>query len=179
MKKYFKVAALALTALAVIYLIVCFIAPASFKAEKSITINKDKGAVFSTVADFSTWTQWSPWQKSDTTMVAEYYGPAGTVGHKTAWKSKKEGDGTQEIVALAKDEYIKTGINVSPDSNSVFFSEWYFSGDSTQTYITWTMDSGSMPFIMRGAALIFNIKSTMENYYERGLNDLKKVVEEN
>jgi hypothetical protein len=40
------------------------------------------------------------------------------------------------------------------------------------------MDSGNMPFLLRGAALLFDMKSTMETYYDRGLNDLKKVVEE-
>ena len=178
MKKYFKIAGLTLAIFAGIYLVICFFAPRSFKAEKSIIIHKSPELIYSTVSDFATWPSWSPWQKSDTMMVSEYVGTPGTIGHKTSWKSNKEGDGTQEIISLAPNEYIKTGINVSPDPSSMFFSEWYFTGDSLQTTVTWTMDSGTMPFLLRGAALLFDMKSTMETYYDRGLNDLKKVVEE-
>jgi|1048.fasta_scaffold06282_5 hypothetical protein len=179
MKKYFKITGLTFGTLVIIYLTLCVFSPRSFMAEKSITINKSPESIFETVSDFSTWTRWSPWQKSDSLMVSQYQGTPGTVGHKTSWKSKKEGNGAQEIVELSKNEYIKTAIHVSPDPNTVFFSEWYFSGDSLQTNVTWTMNSGTMPFLQRGAAFIFDMKSTMEDYYDRGLNDLKKVVEEN
>ena len=175
--RYLKLALYILGGLFVIYLGICAFGADGFKANRSITIAAAPSAVFSHVSDFAQWPEWSPWQKDDPAMKPVYSGTPGAVGHKSVWESKKVGNGSQEIVELRPDNYIKTALSFTPDNSDVFYSTWQFEGDSTQTKVTWDMDSGKVPFMMRGMLTLMNVEKMMNEYYEKGLNDLKKTVE--
>jgi hypothetical protein len=177
--RYLKLSLYVILGLLVIYVGVCAFGPDDFKVNRSITIAAAPSAVFSHVADFAQWKDWSPWQKKDPALAGTYAGTPGTVGHQWEWKSKKEGDGTQEIVELRQDSYIKTALSFRPDKSDKFYSTWTFEGDSTQTKVTWDMDSGKVPYMMRGMLLILDVEKMMDGYYEEGLKDLKKTVEKN
>ncbi len=175
--RYLKLALYVLAALFVIYLGLCVAGPDGFKTNRSITIAAPPSEVFPHVSDFAQWPAWSPWQKEDPNMKPVYSGTPGTVGHKSVWESKKMGNGAQEIAEMRQDSYIKTALSFTPDKSDVFYSNWYFEGDSTQTKVTWDMDSGKVGFMMRGMLLVMGVEKMMDGYYEKGLNDLKATVE--
>ncbi len=173
-----KLALYTLVALMAIYFGICAIAPATFTADQSITINAAPEKVFPHVADYNNWFAWSAWKASDPAMTNDVAGTPGTVGHKQSWKSKKEGDGSQFISEITPNKHIKMGLNLMPDNPSdVNYSDWNFSGDSTKTTIKWTMTSSQIPFPGRGAVYLMGIEKTLNEYFARSLESLKKVAE--
>jgi uncharacterized protein YndB with AHSA1/START domain len=173
-----KLALYTLAALAALYCGICAIAPATFTADKSITINAAPEKVFAYVADYNRWFDWSAWKASDPAMTNVVEGIPGTVGHKQTWKSKKEGDGAQFITELTPNKHIKMGLSLMPDDPSdINYSDFHFSGDSTKTTVKWTMTSSPVPFPGRGAVYLMGIEKMLNGYFERSLTALKAVVE--
>lgn len=175
--KLLKTALYTILGTILLYIVACAFAPKSFGTNKSIVVNTPASVVFQQVADFNNWSAWSPWKKNDPEMTATFAGTPATIGHEMTWKSKKEGNGRQEIIEMQPNTSLKIGLHFSDDPNEVFYSNWKFEGDSTSTRVTWDMDSGTMPFMARGLAFIFNMKGTISVYYEQGLKALKQVSE--
>jgi hypothetical protein len=175
--KALKLILYGLLALTAVYLVVCTFGPKSLDLERSIQIKAAPGKVFPHVADFQQWAAWSPWQKSDPAMVSTFSGSPMSLGHKTDWKSKKEGDGSQEIVEVRPDAYLKTKLVFTQDPENAAYGEWKFEGDSTQTRVTWGFKSGGIPFLARGIVQLMGVEKMMLDYTDQGLADLKKVTE--
>jgi hypothetical protein len=175
--KALKLIAYGLLALTGIYVVFCFVGPADLGLQRSTLIQAPAASIFPHVADFAQWKDWSPWQKSDPAMTNELSGTAGSVGHKTTWKSKKEGDGSQEIIEITPESSIKMKLVFREDPNNPAFSDWKFEGDSLKTNVTWGFKSGGIPFLFRGIVYLMGVQKMMVNYTDQGLADLKKVVE--
>lgn len=176
--KVLKILLYTLAALLGIYLILCLLGPSEVKFERSVKIQAPVGKVFDQVANFQNWPNWSPWSKEDPAMTNTYGGTPATVGHRTDWKSKKMGDGSQELVEVTPNEALKIRLAFSFDPEEPLYVSWKFSGDSTQTQATWQFDSGHYSFFQRGMMYVIGMQSMMEGYYDRGLADLKKVSEQ-
>ncbi len=173
-----KLALYTIGTLTLLYLALCAFSPATFSASQSISINAGTHEVFPLVTDFKHWDKWSQWKKSDPDMTNVVEGTPGTVGHKQTWKSKKEGDGIQDIIELKDNSYIKMGLYLVPDNpKDVNYSDWYFTGDSTKTEVKWNMTSATIPFPGRGIVRLLGIEKTLNEYFAKSLANLKAVAE--
>jgi effector-binding domain-containing protein len=105
-----------------------------------------------------------------------YTGNPAEVGHKNTWKSKSEGSGSQEIVEIRNNEYIKSKL-VFTDWDGETFTEFILKAEGENTNVTWTMEGSEFPFMARGFIFLMGGNKMIEKDYEEGLASLKKIVE--
>jgi effector-binding domain-containing protein/uncharacterized protein YndB with AHSA1/START domain len=174
--KFLKITLTGIAALLATYLLFCTIGISKFSVSKSIEIDASPDLVFSQVNDYQKWPQWSPWAQRDKKMKNEYTGNPGEVGHKNSWVSNSEGSGSQEIVEIKANEYIKSKLQFT-DWDGVSFTELILKPQGEKTVVTWTMDGSEFPFMARGFMYLMGGNKMIEKDYDEGLANLKRIVE--
>jgi effector-binding domain-containing protein len=174
--KLLKITLIGIAALLAAYLFCCSLGISKFKTSKSILINASSEQVFSEINDYKKWPTWSPWAQRDKKMENIYSGNPNEIGHKNSWKSKSEGNGSQEIIEIRNNEYVKSKL-VFTDWDGESFTEFILKQEGNKTNVTWTMESTEFPFISRGFIFLMGGNKMIEKDYEEGLANLKKVVE--
>ena len=141
---------------------------------RSIQIAATPQKVFETVADFGTWTTWSPWLCAEPNATVNVTEDASSVGSIYSWKGEIVGQGEIEHREWQPGRLIDEEIRfVKPfKSKSAVAFEMEPAGNGTK--LTWHM-RGSLPWFM------FWMKSLMQSMigmdYERGLKMLKEWIE--
>jgi len=153
----------------VIYLVTCFMGPKQMKMEKSMKINASPEAIYEEISDFGKWTAWSPWHKMDPNMKSTTIGNPGEVGHKQSW---------EKFVEVIPNEFIKSEMHFMGEESTPAFSEFKLTPDGDATNVSWSMDGGDTPFLMRGMMMIMNFEKMLGDQFSEGLGNLKKIAEE-
>ena len=141
---------------------------------RSIQIQESPQKVFETVADFGTWTTWSPWLCAEPEAEVKVTENASSVGSVYSWNGKLVGQGEIEHRKLEPGRLIDEEIRfVKPfKSRSDVAFEMEPVGDGTK--LTWHM-RGALPWFM------FWMKPLMQSFismdYDRGLKMLKEWIE--
>jgi effector-binding domain-containing protein len=174
--KFLKITLIGIAALMASYLLCCTIGISKFETSKSIMIKASPEQVFAEINDYQKWPAWSPWAKRDQKMENIYTGNAGEIGHKNNWVSKTEGNGSQEIVEIRNNEYIKSKL-VFTDWDGETFTEFILKPEGENTNVTWTMQGSEFPFMARGFIFLMGGNKMIEKDYEEGLANLKTLVE--
>lgn len=145
-----------------------------FHVARSIEIDASRDQVFDTVADYGTWTRWSPWLCMEPTADVQVTDDAASVGSGYSWNGELVGQGAIEHRQLESGRLIEDEIRfVKPfRSQSEVVFEVEPAGSSTK--LTWHM-RGSLPWYL------FWLRSQMEVFiaadYDRGLKMLKEYIE--
>lgn len=155
-----------------------FLAPTKFHIEREIVINKPKAEVFNYLKIVKNADKWSPWMMIDPNVMKEYAGTDGTVGFIAAWSGNDEiGEGEQEIMKLVEGERMDSELRFKRPMQSVA-TTYFITEDSgaNQTKVKWGFDSeSSFPFNL--LCLIMNMQNTMEKEFDKGLTNLKVMME--
>ena len=135
-------------------------------------------APFEQVNDFHKWEKWSPWAKLDPTMKVTYEGSASGVGAVYTWTGNdKVGEGKMTILESQPNERIVIRLEFLKPFPSTNTTEFTFKQDGASTAVTWTM-SGQNNFISKAFQLFMNMDAMVGPDFEKGLADIKKIVEE-
>lgn len=162
--------------LIIVYLACCVLGPKSFNTEQSITVNASPQKVYALVSDFNQWKGWSPWAKRDPEMKSTIEGQPAMVGHKQSWVSDSEGEGSQTMIELKQDAYVKTELRFK-DWDEPSYAEMFITPASSGTEIKWNMKGSNIPFIFRGLMMIMNGPGKLEQDYKDGLSGIKAIAE--
>lgn len=145
-----------------------------FHVQRSTIINDTPANVFAKVADFGTWTKWSPWLCAEPDAEVHVSEDSSSVGSVYSWKGEVVGEGEIEHRKLEPGKLIDEEIRfVKPfksKSDVSFDSEAVDGG----TKITWHM-KGSMPWFLFWMIPQMEVFIGMD--YERGLKMLKESIE--
>jgi effector-binding domain-containing protein/uncharacterized protein YndB with AHSA1/START domain len=145
-----------------------------YHVQRSIQINATPQKVFDTVADFGTWTKWSPWLCCEPDAKVTVTEDASSVGSTYAWQGEIVGQGEIEHRELQPGRRIDDEIRFAKPFKSKSKVAFEMEPAGQGTKLTWHMD-GSLPWFM------FWMKSLMEVFigmdYERGLMMLKDLIE--
>ena len=151
--------------------------PSEFHVERTATIAAPPANVFQHVDDLHKWDAWSPWAKLDPNAKTTFEGPASGNGAVFAWSGNDEvGEGKMTILDSRPDEAIKIKtefVKPFPGSSTSGFT---FKPEGDKTVVTWNMQS-EQPFLMRAMCIIFNGKKMIGDQFDKGLSNLKTVVE--
>jgi hypothetical protein len=148
-----------------------------FHYEKSIIVKQPLNQVYQEMKSFNTWTTWSPWNTSDSTAKYDYLGNAGSKGSTIAWQGEDIGVGSNTIVELLPNKYIKNLLVLKKPFESKADDLWEFDSTASGTKITWTNKAPlSYPF-GRIRGLIMNKK--LHHEYDEALDRLKETLETN
>ncbi len=160
----------------VAYLLTCLMGPKNLNVERSITVNAETNEVFPLVNNLKNWQKWSSWYEKEPSMKLSYGDITEGDGGIYAWDGKENGKGSLEIIDSKKNQQIRTRLKFDGfDGES--FGQWDFETKKDGTKITWGMKGDDLPFMLRGMMLVMNQKDKMVADFDRGLANLKKLVE--
>jgi uncharacterized protein YndB with AHSA1/START domain len=161
-----------------VLLIVIATRPSTYRVERSARIEAPAEAVFAVVSDFSTFAEWSPWEKRDPAMRRTLSTPPSGVGATYAWEGNKDvGKGKMTITEAQAPtrvrqrlEFIEpfasvadVGFDVKPEGGDAATATWWMSGNNN--------------FMSKAFTLFMNMDEMIGKDYEEGLANLKRVVE--
>lgn len=170
----------ALLLLALVSALIAYISflPDKFRIARSIVIDAPPEVVFRHINDFHNWADWSPWAKLDPDMKEEYGGTPQGYGAIYSWSGDKQvGVGQMEIVESRQGERVGIKLEFKKPfkaKHDVQFNLKPLGENSTE--VTWAM-SGHHEFVGKAMHKFLNIDKTVKAQFDRGLADLKRVVE--
>jgi uncharacterized protein YndB with AHSA1/START domain len=160
-----------------VLLIVVVTRPDTYHVERSTTISAPPSVVYAHVADFHKWDAWSPWAKLDPSMKVTYEGTQGTVGASYAWNGNDEvGSGKMTISAIEPNKRIAIDLQFLKPFESLAKNGFTFESTGKDTKVVWSMD-GNNDFMSKFMSLFMSMEKMIGNDFEKGLADMKKVVE--
>ena len=162
----------------VIFAAIVALQPAEFRITRKATIASPAPAVFAQVNDFHRWDAWSPWAKLDPAMKQTYEGaPAGT-GAIYTWTSdsKKVGEGRMSITESHPSDLIRIELEFFKPFKATNMAEFTFKPEGDRTVVTWNM-SGRNGFMAKAFHLVMNMDKLVGGDFEKGLAQMKLVVE--
>ena len=163
-------------------LIVGFVAvvamqPAEFHVARTATIPAPPSAVFAQVNDLHNWEAWSPWAKLDPAMKQTYEGTPAGAGAICAWAgNSKVGEGRMTITDSSPSDLVRLKLEFLKPFAATCTSELTFKPEGDQTAVTWSM-AGKNNFIAKAFGLFMNSDKMVGGDFERGLAQMKSVVE--
>ena len=168
---------IALAAIIAVFLIVVTLQPSEFKVERSAKISAPPPAVFDQVNDFHKWEAWSPWAKLDPNAKVSFEGPPSGTGTIMTWDGNdKVGQGKMKLTESKPDELVKIDVDFVRPFEGSSTSQFAFKPEGDQTAVTWTMESHHN-FLAKAMCLVFNGKKMMQGEMDKGLANMKSVVE--
>lgn len=167
-----------IAALIVLLLFISLIAPKEFSIEREVTINCPKDEVFQRVRSLESQQEWSVWGELDPNAEYTYSGEDGTVGSIQAWEGNKDiGKGEQEITGITEGERIDFEIRFIEPFKST--GDLYITTEAvgeSETLVKWGME-GKVPVPMNLFMLFSNMNKTLGTDLEKGLQNLKMIIE--
>ena len=168
---------IALAAIIAIFLIVVALQPSEFHVERTATIAAPPAAVFDQVNDFHKWDAWSPWVKLDPSAKITFEGPPSGTGTIMTWAGNNQvGGGKMTLTESRPNELVKINVDIVKPMEGSSTSEFAFKPGGDQTAVTWSM-SGHQNFIAKAMRLLMNGKKMMFDIMDKGLANVKSVVE--
>lgn len=159
------------------FAVVVAMQPAEFRIERTTRISAPPAAVFARVNDMHRWDAWSPWEKVDPGMKRSYSGAEAGQGAVYAWSGNNEvGAGSMTIIESRPNELVRIRLDFERPFRDTSIAEFTFRPDGNQTVVTWTMD-GKKNFVSKAVCLFMDMDKMVGGMFEKGLTDLKTVVE--
>ena len=166
-----------LAILILLLVVVIALQPSTYRVERSATMNATAPVVFAQVNDFHKWNAWSPWAKLDPAMKQTFEGaPAGT-GAVYTWAGNSDvGEGRMTINESRPSDLVKIKLEFLKPFAAHSDTTFTFQPEGNQTKVTWTM-VGDKNFIAKAFGLIMNMDKMVGSDFEKGLAQMKLVVE--
>jgi hypothetical protein len=168
---------LGLAALVVVFLIVVAMQPNEFRVARTANVAAAPARVFAQVNDFHNWQAWSPWAKLDPNAKAAFEGPPAGEGAVFIWAGNDEvGEGRMTLTESRPSDVIRIRLDFVKPMEGTSDVEFTFKPQGNDTTVTWAM-SGRHTFISKAICLFMNQDKMLGGYFEKGLANLKSVVE--
>jgi uncharacterized protein YndB with AHSA1/START domain len=168
---------IALAAIVVLFLAIAAMQPSDFRVARSTTISASPAAIFSHVNDFRQWATWNPWGKIDPAMKVTYEGePTGTGAVYTWAGNGQVGEGRMTIAQSNPPDLIQIAMEFKKPFAGNNIAEFTFKPEGNQTVVTWSM-SGKNNLMAKAIHLVMNMDKMIGGQFEKGLADMKAVVE--
>ena len=171
-----KITTIILAIIVLAFVIVGLIMPKNVAVERSVVINAPAEQVYSFVNDLEKMNEWGPWLEADPNAKVTFEGTG--VGQKSTWASEVEdvGSGSQEITELKDNELVLTKINFTEPRETEAVGSIRLEEVEGGTKVTWGIDM-NVGFPGNVFMLFINMDSKVGPDFEKGLNNLKEMVE--
>ena len=149
----------------------------TYTVERSATIDAPPERVYSQIADFHNWTNWSPWEDVDPELKRSYSGSQSGTGAVYAWSgNRKAGQGRMEITDAVEPSRVKIDL--------VFEKPWKARNDTlfviqpegTGSRVTWSM-TGKKTLMTKVMSVFKSMDDFVGPDFEKGLARLKAATE--
>jgi len=168
---------IALAAIVLIFVVVVALQPSDFRVERTAIIAAPQADVFAQVNDFDKWEAWSPWAKLDPEAKVAFEGPSEGEGSVMTWAGNdKVGEGKMTLTESRPSDLVKIKVDIVKPYEGTSTTSFAFKPDGDQTAVTWSMDAHHN-FMEKAFCLVMNGKKMMSDLMEKGLAQMKSVVE--
>jgi Polyketide cyclase / dehydrase and lipid transport len=172
-----KIALIALAVIVAGLLVVVAMQPADFRVARSATMSAPAQAVFTQVDDLRRWEAWNPWQKKDPAMKLTFAGPPAGPGASYSWAGNNEvGEGRLTITESRPNDLVLIKLEFLKPFTATNTATFTFKPAGNQTAVTWSME-GRKNFLAKALHLVMNMDKMVGGEFEKGLADMKAVVE--
>jgi len=162
-------------ALIALLLIVSALMPKERIFTQSVEIEKSPRVIFNQLNSLQSWGNWSPFQEADPEMTSEYMGFKSGVGNRQEWKSKVNGNGSMEIIKSVNERKVVFILDLGMGNVD---TTWFaLERNSKNVVVTWETKMSNLGYPM-GRLMMTLFKGNMEKVFMKGLENLKKYVEE-
>jgi hypothetical protein len=145
-----------------------------YHVERSLHIDASPDGVFETIADFRTWTTWSPWLLAEPNAHVNVTKDPASVGSRYAWEGNIVGAGELEHVRLTPGRLIDDELRFFKPFKTTCKTAFELTPQGGGTMVKWTME-GNMPWFL--FFMIPMMKTFIGMDYQRGLTMLKDWIE--
>lgn len=156
---------------------VAYLLPNEYSVSRSVLVHAQPDKIYPLLAAPQEWKKWSIWNQRDPAMQMTFSGPASGAGAGWDWRSKSQGNGGMkftEAVANQRLDYELHFEGMGKASSGALQLEAQTGG----TKITWSMRGNSEGNLMMKLFAPFMDKMVGADF-EAGLNNLKKLAEQN
>jgi len=151
--------------------------PSEFHVARTATISAPAPAVFAQVDDFHHWEAWNPWGKLDPAMRQTYEGAPAGAGAIYTWAGNNQvGEGRMTMTESRPSDLIRIKLEFVKPFRATNTAEFTFKPEGDQTAVTWSM-TGANNFLTKAVHLFMNMDKMVGGQFEKGLAQLKTVVE--
>jgi hypothetical protein len=156
--------------------------PSAYHVERKLEVAAPAGLVFGILNDLHQFAGvlvlfGSPWEKLDPNMQKTFEGPASGVGQSYAWSGKKgAGTGKMTIEESVPGQKVAIKLVFVKPMASTATSTLTLAPTTTGSLVTWSMD-GHHNFLGKALGLFMNMDTMLGTDIEKGLGQLKAVVE--
>jgi Polyketide cyclase / dehydrase and lipid transport len=151
--------------------------PSEYRVARTTTMAAPASAVFAQVNDFHRWGAWNPWAKLDPAMKQAYEGAPAGPGAVYTWAGNKEvGEGRMTVTESRPNELVRINLEFLKPFAATSTAEFRFSPEGDRTAVTWSM-VGQTNFVAKIVHLFVDMDTMIGGNFERGLADMKMVVE--
>jgi len=118
-----------------------FFLPGKVNVERSMVISASSEILFEQINTLKHWIKWTPWLKSDTSVILNYSGPAKGSGASLNWNSidKNIGKGSAAIVSSTPNDSIVVILDFGEKGKTS--STFHFNKVTGGTLVSWSLDS--------------------------------------
>jgi uncharacterized protein YndB with AHSA1/START domain len=169
-----------LAGIIILLLIIGIFVKKDYSVGKEVIINRPKAVIFDYLRLLKNQNKFSVWASMDPNMRSEFRGTDGTEGFVSYWNSenKNVGKGEQEILKIVAGERIDYEIRFIKPFKSISWANMTtkFVNDN-QTRVHWEFN-GKMKYPVNLMLLFMNMEKMVGNDLEKGLQNLKTILEE-
>lgn len=169
-----------LVALLVVIAVICIAAstrPDTFHVSRSATMSASPAAIYGNINNLKKWDAWSPWAKLDPNAKVAFAGNDSGVGSSMHWAGNMEvGEGTLIITETVPNKSVKYKLEFLKPLKGDAYSAFTLEPNGSDTNVTWSME-GKSSFMAKIMSLFVNCEKMMNEQFDKGLANLKQVVE--
>ncbi len=175
LKKIFLVIAVLLLALC----IYAALKPATFLVAREISIKATPEVIFTHINNAKKANDWMPWKEIDQEAVMVELGPEEGVGSGSKWDSKGQmGTGQAVVIESVPNVKVVTQLTYTkPMEMSQLATVSLSPNESGDTNVRWEV-TGENTFMGRLMCIFMDMDKIVGQQFEKGLNNLKRIVEE-
>ena len=156
---------------------VVLLRPSEYRVARTKKIAAPTATVFAHVDDLRKFHAWNPWAKLDPAATYTFEGPARGVGAVSTWSGNGNvGAGRMTITGSRANDLIRMELVFLRPFASTATAEFSFRPEGAGTAMTWSM-SGRNTFMAKAIGLVMNMDRMIGGQFERGLADLKSMME--
>ena len=148
-----------------------------YQVERAVHIAAPLREVYRRLDDLHEWQRWSPWDALDPKLKRAYGGPASGKGATYAWEGNAQvGKGRVIISAVKPPQSLTYEVVFEQPLQAEMQYEFTLTADGDGTLVSWAF-RGQHPFWAKLFGLFFDLDKQLGTDMEKGLADLKLLVE--
>jgi uncharacterized protein YndB with AHSA1/START domain len=152
--------------------------PDTLHVQRATSIKAPPEKIFPLIADFHSWSAWSPYEQIDPALKRTYSGAASGKGAVYAWEGNSQvGQGRMEITDTVRPSRITIKLDFLKPIEGHNIAEFTLEPQGGSTQVTWAMH-GPNRYIGKVMSVFINMDTMIGKSFETGLANLKTTAEE-